>query len=147
MSGSVWFLSVRRKKIEFKKYPAKKHKKKSKKKNKGKKDKLIKAADAGLAKGDDVIYEGDPHTIFKVSPDGTSLTLVDEDDELVRAGKVADVEKAEEENPTSSESDAGPSKGKPSTKSGKQDDLKDDPSDDDEPAQEDDDDDDDDWDD
>ncbi|MCP6727534.1 MAG: tail fiber domain-containing protein [Patescibacteria group bacterium] len=37
MSGSVWFLTARKKKIEFKRYPAKKHKKKIKKKNKGKK--------------------------------------------------------------------------------------------------------------
>ena len=34
MSSSVWFLTVRKKKIEFKKYPARKHKKKVKKKEK-----------------------------------------------------------------------------------------------------------------
>ena len=38
MSGSVWFITVRKKKIEFKKYPASKlKKKKTKKNNKGKK--------------------------------------------------------------------------------------------------------------
>ena len=39
----------------------------------------------GIKKGDDVRYKGENHTVLKISPDGTSLTLSDANDELVFA--------------------------------------------------------------
>ena len=49
------------------------------------------ADELGLKVGDMVVYEGEDHEIIKISKDGTSLTLEDEDEELVRAVDPADV--------------------------------------------------------
>lgn len=43
------------------------------------------AAQFGINKGDEVVYKGAKHTVLKISPDGTSLTLSDANDELVFA--------------------------------------------------------------
>ena len=55
------------------------------------------AEDVGLSKGDTVTYDGKSCTIVKISPDGTSLTLMDEDDDLIKAIGVDEVSLEEEE--------------------------------------------------
>lgn len=50
------------------------------------------ADDFGLSKDDDVKYEGNIYTIFRISEDGTSLTLVNDDDEIVKAVSPDEVE-------------------------------------------------------
>jgi hypothetical protein len=59
------------------------------------------AKDKGLKKGDTVTYEDMECEITKISPDGTSLTLEDEDGDEHKAVGVDEVEKAEEEKPAS----------------------------------------------
>ena len=55
------------------------------------------AKDFGLSNQDDVMYKGEKHTIFKISKDGTSLTLIDENDDIVKAVSPAKVTKIEDE--------------------------------------------------
>ena len=52
-----------------------------------------KASDVGLNLQDEVMHKGVKCTIAKVSPDGTSLTLIDDKDELIRAVGVEEVQK------------------------------------------------------
>jgi hypothetical protein len=52
---------------------------------------LPKASDYGIAKGDDVHYQGKVCTVMRVSPDGTSLTLVDSNDDVIKAVSPDDV--------------------------------------------------------
>ena len=47
--------------------------------------KVTTATDLGLKSRDSVLFKGRRHEIVKISPDGTSLTLLDENDEVVRA--------------------------------------------------------------
>ena len=124
--------------------PEEKPKKRTQRKKKEEpKEELTTADDAGISKGDDVLYEGGICTVIKVSGDGTSLTLMDSDDELIRAVSPGDVKPAEEqEKPktkksstkkkdSDSEQDAEPSKGKSSMKKDKEEESKDDSSDED----------------
>lgn len=51
------------------------------------------AAQFGINKGDDVVYKGAKHTVLKIAPDGTTLTLSDANDELVFAVCPSQIEK------------------------------------------------------
>ena len=51
----------------------------------------------GLERGEEVEYKGRACTIFKVSGDGTSLTLVDEKDEIHRGVGPEEVKKSKSE--------------------------------------------------
>jgi len=65
------------------------------------------ASDYGISKGDDVEYDGMNYSVIKISPDGTSLTLLDEEDDLIKAISPADVklitDSPKEEQPEESE--------------------------------------------
>ena len=74
---------------------------------KKKEEKKPVAADYGLERGDEVEFEGRTLSIMKVSSDGTSLTLLDEEqDEVIRAVSPADVKPK-----SSSEKEEKPAKG------------------------------------
>lgn len=53
------------------------------------------ASDFGLKTQDMVVYKGKVCTLWKISGDGTSLTLVDEEDEIIKAVAVSEVRKRE----------------------------------------------------
>ena len=55
--------------------------------------KLLTAEEAGLKLRDDVIYNKAPYSILKISPDGTSLMLVDDDGNIEKAIAVDEVKK------------------------------------------------------
>lgn len=73
------------------------------------------AADFGLAVQDDVMYKGEKHTIYNISGDGTSLTLMDENDDPVKAISPDKVTKIEEK---AKESQKDEPKGKPNSDDG-----------------------------
>jgi hypothetical protein len=59
-----------------------------------KEEKVVHTADKyGIKKGDEVRYKGENHTVLKISPDGTALTLSDANDELVFAVCPSQIEK------------------------------------------------------
>ena len=58
------------------------------------------AAKYGINKGDEVRYNGELHTVLKISPDGTALTLSDANDELVFAVCPSTIEKRAEQTET-----------------------------------------------
>ena len=68
-------------------------------KKKEKKKEISTAKDKGLSKGDDVTYDGEKYAIFKISKDGTSLALVDDDGEIVKAIGVDEVTLVEVDEP------------------------------------------------
>lgn len=57
------------------------------------------ASDYGLEKNDEVLYKGEVHTIMKISKDGTSLMLLDGNEDLVKAISPADVELVKDDEP------------------------------------------------
>ena len=63
--------------------PPKTEKKKRKKKEK--KKEAPTAESCGLVRGDNVEYDDEEYSIFKISKDGTSLTLIDDNDDMVKA--------------------------------------------------------------
>jgi len=77
------------------------------KRDEPKKTKAVTADDKGIGKGDDVAWKGQEWTVLKITGDGESLTLVNNDDEdLIKKGVlVEDVEL-----PGNGEEDAGPTK-------------------------------------
>ena len=58
---------------------------------------MPKAADFGIEVRDEVVYQKVIYTVAKISPDGTSLTLMDADDNVVRAVPPENVKKAPKE--------------------------------------------------
>ncbi len=54
------------------------------------------AEECGIRRMDEVVYNGEICMVSRVSPDGTSLTLIDPDDEVIKAVASADVTKAED---------------------------------------------------
>ncbi len=87
--------------------------KKAAPKKKGGKDADPTAQDLGITKGAMVEYEGMSCTVTKVSPDGTSLTLIDEDDEEHKAVAPSEVELIDTPDEDEDEDDKpAPKKGK-----------------------------------
>ena len=64
------------------------------------KEKATTAADVGIGKGDDVTFEGKSWTVLKIAEDGTTVTLMDEDDEVKKGVEVASLKIKKEEKET-----------------------------------------------